>query len=209
MGKMQKKHNRWFEAAFECRDAQDGGGSIIVGRPIVFGQETDLGWHREVIERGALDKTDMSDVFLFVNHEQHKIPLARSRASKSTMKLCVDDYGLVVEATLDTDNNNEARNLYSAVSRGDVTGMSFGFYVDSEKWEDLESDSPLRRITDIGALIEVSAVNFPAYGQTEIEARSKEALESARRKTSEDGSGSREREDKNTLELLKLKAFAL
>jgi phage head maturation protease len=58
--------------------------------------------------------------------------------------------------------------------------MSFLFSVDSETWDDLESDHPTRHITKFGSIIEISAVTFPAYEQTEINARNCEALDSAR-----------------------------
>ena len=46
--------------------------------------------------------------------------------------------------------------------------------------DNLESNHPTRHITKIGTVIEVSAVTFPAYEQTEISTRSKEALDNAR-----------------------------
>ena len=96
------------------------------------------------------------------------------------MQLVPDDQGLSIRVNLDTENNAEARALYSAVERGDITGMSFMFSVNGEEWDDLESEHPTRRIKDIGSVVEVSAVTFPAYTDTEIYARSKAALDSAR-----------------------------
>ena len=58
--------------------------------------------------------------------------------------------------------------------------MSFMFSIDDEEWENLESDHPTRRIKKIGSVVEVSAVTFPAYESTEINTRSKEALDNAR-----------------------------
>lgn len=143
---------------------------------------TDLGYFNEIIERGALDKTNLQDVRFLVNHDTSKIPLARSRKNNknSTMQLTVDDEGLSIRVTLDTENNTDARSLYSAVKRGDISGMSFMFSVDEEEWNDLESDHPTRKIKKIGTVVEVSAVTFPAYEQTEISTRCKEALDSAR-----------------------------
>ena len=168
--------------SFEVRAEQDEKGSVITGRPIVYDSRTNLGIFDEVIERGALNSTDLRDVRFLVNHDFSKIPLARSRRNNgnSTMQLSPDDEGLAIEVKLDTENNAEARSLYSAVSRGDISGMSFCFSIDDEEWEDLESDHPLRRIKKIGTVVEVSAVTFPAYESTEIEARSKEALDNAR-----------------------------
>lgn len=168
--------------AFEIR-AEDGqNGKIITGRPIVYNSRTDLGLFDEIIEPGALDSTDLTDVRFLVNHDTSKIPLARSRRNtpNSTMQLWTDAEGLAIRVNLDTENNSEARNLYSAVERGDITGMSFMFGIDDERWEDLESDHPVRHINAISTVVEVSAVTFPAYEATEINARSKEALENAR-----------------------------
>lgn len=169
--------------SYTCEVRAEGeGGNIIIGRPIVYGSRTDIGLFDEVIEPGALERTDLSDVRFLVNHDTSKIPLARSRRNNgnSTMFLTQDEQGLGVRVTLDTENNSEARALYSAVSRGDISGMSFMFSVDSEEWENLESEHPLRRIKSISSVVEVSAVTFPAYNATEIYARSKEALENAR-----------------------------
>lgn len=168
---------------FEIRaDEQDGVG-ILTGRPIVYEQRTDLGLFDEMIARGALDGADLRDVRFLVNHDQKMIPLARSRRNNgnSTMQLTPDYEGLLInKVELDTVNNMTARALFSAVKRGDLSGMSFMFTIDGEKWEGLESDHPTRIITKIGAVYEVSACTFPAYDQTEINARSKEALDSAR-----------------------------
>ena len=95
------------------------------------------------------------------------------------MMLTVDSEGMEIKVNLDTENNSEARALYSAVERNDITGMSFMFSVRDEKWEDIDSEHPTRRITQIGTVVEVSAVTFPAYQSTEIYARSKEAVETA------------------------------
>ena len=167
---------------FEVRAEQNDNGAIITGRPIVYNSRTDLGCFDEFIDSGALDNTDLTDVRFLVNHDISKIPLARSRRNNgnSTMHLTVDALGMGIRVTLDTENNSEARALYSAVQRGDITGMSFMFDVRGEKWDDLESDHPTRHITDISTVVEVSAVTFPAYDATEINARSKSALDNAR-----------------------------
>lgn len=176
---MKKTETRSFFC--EVRAEESERGKIIVGRPIVYDSRTDLGYFDEVIERGALDQTDLRDVRFLVNHDVSRIPLARSRRNNgnSTMLLSVVPEGLDVRVNLDTENNSEARALYSAVERGDITGMSFMFSVRDEEWDDVSSDHPLRRIKSIETVIEVSAVTFPAYEATSIQARDREALESA------------------------------
>lgn len=194
---------------FEVRAENDDTGTYITGRPIVYESRTDLGWFDEIIERGALDHTDLTDVRFLVNHDTSKIPLARSRKNNvnSTMQLSVDENGLAIRVNLDIENNTEAKNLHSAVSRGDITGMSFMFAIDTEEWENLESDHPTRRIRSISSVIEVSAVTFPAYGDTEINARCKETLESARQavETAREQRSETSVETGGELELLKLK----
>lgn len=170
---------RSYNAEFR---ADEESGNTIIGRPIVYDQKTNLGYFEEIIERGALDGANLKDVLFFVNHDISKIPLARSRNNNknSTMQLRVDDKGLEIEARLDVENNSEAKNLYSAISRGDITGMSFMFNIDEEEWENLDSDLPLRHIKKISIVREVSAVCFPAYEATSINARDKVALDNAK-----------------------------
>ena len=169
---------------FEVRAEQDEKhGNILTGRPIVYDQKTDLGWYDEIIEQGALADTDLRDVRFLVNHNTDMIPLARSRNNNanSTMQMSIDEEGMAIRVDLDIENNSEAKNLYSAVERGDIDGMSFMFTVDGDKWDDIESEHPTRTITNIGKVMEVSAVTFPAYEQTSISARGLDsALDSAK-----------------------------
>lgn len=181
--------NDKFYRDFKCevRAASDEErGDYITGQPIVFGDFYDVGgMFRETIDEGALDNTDLKDVRFLVNHNFSMIPLARSRNNNanSTMQLEKVQGGLNIRANLDTENNGTAKELYSAVSRGDISGMSFAFLVDKESWTELDSDYPTRHIESISSVFEVSAVTSPAYEATSIEARSDaNALESAKAK---------------------------
>ena len=189
------KETRSFN--FEVRaEENEQHGTFITGTPIVFEKETDLGWFAEKIARGALDGTDLKDVRFLIGHNTSMIPLARSRNNNenSTMQLTVTDEGMDIRVDLDTENNAEARALYSAVKRGDMTGMSFMFGVDKDSWEDIESDYPKRTVEHISRVLEVSAVAFPAYPQTSIQVASegdaldsaKASLESARKELEEE-----------------------
>ena len=176
------KQKRFFE--FEVRaENNEEHGNFLTGRPIVFNEPTDMGgYYAEVIDRNALDETDLRDVRFLVGHNTSMIPLARSRRNNanSTMQMEIDENGMAIRVDLDTENNSEAKALYSATKRGDISGMSFMFTVDKDEWENLDSDYPTRHIKTLGRVFEVSAVAFPAYEQTSLEARSAEALESAR-----------------------------
>lgn len=192
---------------FEVRAESTEQGSIITGRPIVYNSLTDLGWCKEVIERGALDKTDLTDVRFLVNHDFSKLPLARSRRNNanSTMQLAVDENGMTIRVLLDTENNQEARALYSAVERGDITGMSFAFSISDEEWTEIDTDMPTRHIKGISSVVECSAVTFPAYEDTEIYARDKASLERERAALESAKKQSRTNRS-DELELEKLKA---
>ncbi|MFW6029146.1 MAG: HK97 family phage prohead protease [Halanaerobiales bacterium] len=199
-------------------------GNIIEGHPAVYEERVSIGppddpWFYEIIERGAFDDTDFDDVLFTANHEMWDIPLARSRrnntsAKKSTMELKLDDIGVFIRANLDIERNSEAKKLYSAVDRGDIDGMSFIFYVADERWTDMDKDVPTRYIKKIAKVREVSAVNFPAYEGTDIQARSdqtalenaKKALENARSTLDNEKN---ERNKETVLEMERLKAQIL
>jgi HK97 family phage prohead protease len=93
----------------------------------------------------------------------------------------IDGKGMSIRVDLDTENNAEAKSLYSAVERGDISGMSFMFITDGDSWEDVDTDHPTRHVRSIKKVLEVSAVTFPAYEATSIQARGlSDALDSAR-----------------------------
>ena len=169
---------------FEVRaDENEKHGHFLTGVPIVYETVTDMGWYDEVIARGALDSTDLKDVRFLIGHDVSMVPLARSRNNNenSTMQLSVSDAGMEIRVDLDTENNADSQKLYSATKRGDISGMSFMFTVDKDSWDDIESDHPKRTIRSIKRVYEVSAVAFPAYEGTTLEARSQDAaLDSAR-----------------------------
>ena len=197
---MEKKRNdyflqRSFTAEFRAAgEDSEQNGHIIEGTAAVYEQETRIpdvrGDFIEIIRKGAFDECDFSDVRLLVNHDFNGIALARSRRNNksdkpNTMQLTVGDDGLHTKADLDTKNNEQARALYSAISRGDMDGMSYCFYVekDGQRWTE-ENGIMRREILKVSKVIEVSVVNFPAYAGTNIDARSlesdKRALENAR-----------------------------
>jgi len=182
----------------------------IQGHAAVFEQMVNIGgWFNEIIERGAFDGCDFSDVSLFVNHDTSQIPLARSRAlsQASTMELEVDEIGLFIRANVDTENNQEAKTLHSSISRGDMDGMSFMFRIKEQKWENLDTEMPTRRILRIAKVYEVSAVNFPAYDQTDISARDKSALDVAKKEI--EAARSQTGDTKNQIEIERLRAQIL
>lgn len=203
---------------FEIRATEDNGVGVLTGRPIVYNQRTDLGWFDEIIDGGALDEADLTDVRFLINHDFSRIPLARSRRNNgnSTMQFSLDQDGMILDwVKLDIKNNTDARSLYSAIERGDISGMSFAFSISGEAWENLESDHPTRHITHIESVVEVSAVTFPAYQSTSIhtERGDSKALDSAKdvleRARADAIKGASVEDATDDLELLKLRTKLL
>jgi HK97 family phage prohead protease len=171
---------RAFNALYETRD--EGANGIVSGRPIILNSVTDLGCFREVIDTRALDGADLTDVRLCLNHDTSYV-YARSRNNNpnSTMQISTDSDGLTFTASLALEESPRARDFYTAIKRGDIDKMSFMFSMEDYEWEDVDSDSPIRKITKIGKVFEISAVTFPAYQSTAIEARDAATLDSVKR----------------------------
>lgn len=162
-------------------DAAAAGAAKVLkleGRPIVYDQPTTIndpaGTFIEIIRAGALDHADLSDARLFYNHDLNKVPLART---PKTMQLTLDAAGLSMVAEL--PDTEEARSVYTAVQRGDLSGMSFAFKV-PEGGDSYDAATNTRTITKIEKVYEISVVPFPAYPQTSVEARSAMSLTAAR-----------------------------
>ena len=218
-----------FGVPVNCRSVADiqadtKAGNVLEGHAAVFGQMYQVtdwdGTYNEVIERGSFDKTDFTDVPFTINHNLDMAPMARSRNNtpNSTLQLSVDNVGLLTHATLDIDNNEDSKKIYSAISRGDLSDMSYIFTVRDENgkkgeyWEGLDTDMPTRHITDIAKVYEVSAVTWGANPGTDINARSHDmpesvsALESARKELESSESRST---NTNNLEFERFKAELL
>lgn len=146
---------------------------VLVGTPIVYNSPTEIndpkGAFKEVIERGALDGAIIDDTRLLYNHSTDTIPLARS---PKTMQLQVTGSGLEMRAVLpDTEHG---KSVYTAVERGDMTGMSFAFTI-PKGGDSYDYETRTRTIHKIQKIYEVSLVPYPAYeyATVSVEARSK------------------------------------
>jgi uncharacterized protein len=151
--------------------AEDGEGKLplIVGYAAVFDSlSEDLGGFRERIHRDAFTRTLQAgaDVRALVDHEPSRI-LGRSKAG--TLRLRADAHGLRVE--IDPPNTSAGRDIIESIRRGDVDGMSFAFRTPrgGDDWR-MEDGGPTRTILDLD-LLDVSAVTYPAYLQTDLSLR--------------------------------------
>ncbi len=134
---------------------------------MLFGDNEFEMW--EVVDRGAFDKTDVSDVIMQYNHEGRVF----ARTKNNTLSLRSDEHGLLIDA--DLGGTEIGRQLYEEIKGGYTDKMSFGFTVRGDKREERMEDGKTiltRTITDIGKLYDVSAVSIPANDYTSISVRS-------------------------------------
>ena len=167
---------RQYRAVLEVRALPgEGEARIVEGYATTFNQPYEL-WRdgpdyifQEQVDRGAFDKTDMSDVIMQYDHEGRVF----ARTSNGTLELRTDDHGLHIRA--DLSGTEIGRQLYEEIKGGYTDKMSFGFTVDADErliTEEAGVVTILRTIKSIGKLYDVSAVSLPANNATEISARS-------------------------------------
>lgn len=148
----------------------DGDKNTLHGYAAVFGEAADIGgYFKEVLARGAFSKTLQSaDVRAYFSHDRGRV---LGRSSAGTLRLSEDAKGLAVE--IDLPDTTDGRDVRELVARGDITGMSFGFMVARQEWDET-TDPPTRTIHEVH-LSEVSVVSEPAYDGTSIALRSLDA----------------------------------
>ena len=159
---------RNYPAEFRA-DSESG---LIVGVPIVFDTPTDIGGlFQETICKGAIaEKVLRNDVGFYFNHDLNSMRIARSIIPLDKlggMDFEIGDKEVKVRINANR-KRSDANDLYLGIEDGTIDGMSFMFGVAEERWEDENTDYPKRFITRIEPIIEVSAVNYPAYKSTSI-----------------------------------------
>ena len=161
-----------FSPAPELRALGGNNGMTLEGRAIVLEQPTVLYeidgiQYKEVIDARALDRTDLSDVVLRYNHAEGFTVLARTRNRSLELEKRPD--GLYFRAGLQPGIQAH-RDLFAAVKAGLIDKMSFGFRIADDEYD---RTTHTRRIKDIARIYDLSLVDFPAYEETFVEARSR------------------------------------
>lgn len=154
------KEIRKLDLQFRAEDTDDKK-MEIKGYAVVFDSPETYDY-TEVIDKHALDETDMTDVVLRYNHEDTFMVLARTR--NKSLNLNVDDKGLFMEATLQ-DDISQHKDIYNAIKSGLIDKQSFAFTVEEDTYD---YDTDTRTITKIGKLFDVSVVDQPFYNATDV-----------------------------------------
>lgn len=172
MGNEKKKtiERRGFTASFETRAGEgENAPMILEGYAAVFESWSEELWgFREMVAPGAFSKTlqDGADVRALLNHNPDFV---LGRTKSGTLTLSEDEKGL--RCKIELPDTQTARDLHESVKRGDIDQMSFGFITVRDDWVYDEESDEVRRILKEVKLFDVSPVSFPAYQDTEVDAR--------------------------------------
>ena len=162
---------------FETREAEDGA-PHITGYFAVFGSNYEIApLMSESIAPGAFSGSLGGDVRALTNHDT---TLVLGRTTAGTLELREDEHGLWGDIRINP-NDQDAMNTYARVARGDVSQCSIGFEIVDEETETRADGSVHWTIKGV-ILYEVSVCTFPAYAETNVQARSREAAELKRRR---------------------------
>lgn len=122
---------------------------------------------KEQFRKGAFsDSLTSDDQMALWSHDTSKV---LGRTKNGTLRLLEDDIGLRFE--LDLPNTTLGNDAYETIKRGDVDGVSFGFQMKKQEWDENDVENITRSILK-ARLLEVSPVAFPAYPDSQVSARS-------------------------------------
>jgi hypothetical protein len=136
-------------------------GNRLIGHAAVFNQTATLATGYERLASTAFDaalKDPETDVRALLNHDP---TLVLGRQSAGTLRLGTDTEGLRFE--VDLPDTSYARDLKELLSRGDITGASFGFIPGEDKFSTAPDGKQVRTHTSVSRLLDVSPVTWPAY----------------------------------------------
>ncbi|MEV9641759.1 HK97 family phage prohead protease [Mammaliicoccus sciuri] len=148
--------------------SEEGKPTTLRGYAAVFDQlSVPLYGFREKIQKGAFaESLSKNNIKALWNHNSD-FPLGSTNGS--TLRLEEDERGLLFE--LDLPDNSWGRDAGVAIQRKDVDGVSFGFSVKKDSWDNTNPEQSIRTLEDV-ELIEISPTPFPAYPSTNVSARS-------------------------------------
>ena len=181
-----KQERRTFTGTVIARSEGENMPKEIGGIAAVINSVTDLGYFEEVIERGAFDNAlnKEYDIRCLFNHEAELI-LGRTKAN--TCNVFVNGDGNLEYTWVPDYENPTHMSVVRSIMRGDITQSSFAFTIKEQKWSESTKYGSMgkRTITMIEDLYDVSPVTYPAYADTEADARSVVALRDQEREIEE------------------------
>lgn len=168
-----KQERRTFTGSVHTRADGEGMPKEVGGIAAVVNSVTDLGYFEEVINTGAFDNALAKDydIRCLFNHEADLI-LGRTKAD--TCRVFVNGDGNLEYTWLPDYENPTHMSVVRSIMRGDITQSSFAFTIKEQNWSESEKYGSMgkRSITMVDTLYDVSPVTYPAYEDTEADARS-------------------------------------
>ncbi len=166
----QTEKRELLSSNLEIREVE-GGLRTITGYAVKWEMKSvTMGyWRRfkEQFKRGAFtDSLTQDDQLALWSHDYSQV---LGRTKNGTLRLFEDEIGLRFE--LDLADTTLGDDTYKTIKRGDVDGVSFGFQMVKEEWDESDPDNVVRSVTK-AKLIEISPVAFPAYPDSQVSARS-------------------------------------
>ena len=181
-----KQERRTFTGTVIARSEGENMPKEIGGIAAVINSVTDLGYFEEVIERGAFDYalSKEYDIRCLFNHEAE---LILGRTLSGTCNVFVNGDGNLEYTWVPDYENPTHMSVVRSIMRGDITQSSFAFTIKEQKWSESTKYGSMgkRTITIIEDLYDVSPVTYPAYQDTEADARSVVALRDQEREIEE------------------------
>ncbi|PEC81603.1 HK97 family phage prohead protease [Bacillus cereus] len=166
----QTEKRELLSSEIEIRE-MEGGLRTITGYAVKWEMKSvTMGyWRRfkEQFKRGAFtDSLTQDDQLALWSHDYSQV---LGRTKNGTLRLFEDEIGLRFE--LDLADTTLGDDTYKTIKRGDVDGVSFGFQMVKEEWDESDPDNVVRSVTK-AKLVEISPVAFPAYPDSQVSARS-------------------------------------
>ena len=159
-----------------CELRSENGGRHISGKAISFDtQSNDIGFI-EILHRGCISQEliDSSNIVFLYNHDYNQV-IARANKGKGTLNIDLRDDGVYFD--LEVPNTTMGNDLLENIRLGNITQCSFGFNYANEEGaykDEKIGDVWYRNVYKIGELYDLSAVTYPAYDDTYVNARMQE-----------------------------------
>lgn len=165
---LQLRTLRGMPADYNVRSEE--GNPTIEGYFAVFGSTYEIApGMSESIAPGAFQNSISGDIRMLINHDT---TLVVGRTTAHTLELREDSHGLWAKAPVNP-KDTAAMDAHARVERGDVSQASIGFEIIKED-TDIREDGSVHWTIREAKLHEVSICTFPAYQETNINARSKD-----------------------------------
>lgn len=121
--------------------------------------------YREVVAPGAF-----SESLAEIKSKGRPVPVLWQHRSGEPIgvytSLVEDAHGLKVEGQLIIDGVARAKEAHALMKAGAVSGLSIGYYVREDSWDEKERVRTLKKVE----LVEISLVTFPANDDARIDA---------------------------------------